>query len=74
MPGRKRRAGHPDKVVHLYSQADRARRMAVECGSALVADLFEIHAQMCERNAKMRRPRRKALRLRKKPQSPEFSS
>jgi hypothetical protein len=54
MPGNGRRpAQRPDTVALLYSQADRARKMAGECGSALVADLFELHAQLCERNAKM---------------------
>lgn len=52
----------PDKIVHLYTQADRARRMAAECGTDLIADLFEVHALMCERNAKMARPRRKGAK------------
>jgi hypothetical protein len=45
----------PDEVAHLLTQAERARRMASECGSQLVADLFEMHAQLCERNAQMQR-------------------
>jgi hypothetical protein len=41
----------PDKVIQLVTQAERARRIASECGSQLIADLFEVHAQLCERNA-----------------------
>jgi hypothetical protein len=44
-----------DKVVHLYSQAERARKLASVCGSQLVADLLEDHARLCERNAEKRR-------------------
>jgi hypothetical protein len=29
--------------------------MAAECGSSLVAELFEVHARMCERNARQYR-------------------
>jgi hypothetical protein len=47
-----RRTRRSERVSRLHAQADRARKMAVECGSALIADLFEVHAQMCERNAK----------------------
>lgn len=47
----KRRLKRPDKTVHLYAQADRARKVAAECGSQLVADLLEEHAQLCEQNA-----------------------
>jgi hypothetical protein len=63
MPGNGKRPARPaNKVVHLYSQADRARRMAAECGSALVADLFELHAQICERNADKAQRRRKSTK------------
>ena len=44
-----------DKVVHLFTQADRARELASESGSELVADLLEMHAQLCERNAQRRK-------------------
>lgn len=57
----KPRLKRADKVVHLYTQADRARKMAADCGSQLVAELFELHASLCERNAQTRqlkRPRR----------------
>src|SRR5437868_3635076 len=47
----KRATGH-EKVAELMSQAKRARQMAAECGSSLVAELFEVHALMCERNAR----------------------
>ena len=56
-PG-KQRTRPPDKVVHLYSQADRARKLAVESGSSLVAKLFEQHAKLCERNAELKKLRR----------------
>jgi hypothetical protein len=57
-PGKNRLPAKPDKVVHLISQAERARRIASECGSQLIADLFEVHAQLCERNAQLLKQRR----------------
>ena len=50
----KRRNRASDKVVHLHNQADRARMLALQCGSQLVADLLEDHARLCERNAELR--------------------
>ena len=47
--GKRRVVRKSGKVEHLYSQAERARKLASECGSQLVADLFEIHAELCER-------------------------
>ena len=46
------------KVATLYSQAERARKVAVGAASPLIAELFEIHARMCERNAEVQRSRR----------------
>lgn len=46
------------KVVHLISQADRARKLAAGCGSPIVAELFMLHAQLCEENAKKTPPNR----------------
>ncbi|MGE4249032.1 MAG: hypothetical protein AB7F09_06565 [Parvibaculaceae bacterium] len=48
------------KVTHLYTQAERARKLAGECGSRLVADLYELHANICEQNARLKRPRRRS--------------
>jgi hypothetical protein len=50
----KRRSTARNKIVHLYTQADRARKIASECGSQLVAELLEDHARLCERNAQVR--------------------
>jgi hypothetical protein len=58
-----RRARKPDKIKHLDQQVERARKMAAECGSPLVADLLEVHAQICERNAKARMSRKRKLSL-----------
>jgi hypothetical protein len=55
MPRRRERAIGHDKLAQLISQAERARQMAAECGSSLVAELFEVHARMCERNARQYR-------------------
>jgi len=58
--GRKRIRG--DRIRHLNIQADRARKMASTCGSSLIADLFELHAALCERNAAARsKPKRKTM-------------
>jgi hypothetical protein len=53
IPGKKRLPGKSDKVVQLVTQAERARKIASECRSQLIADLFEVHAQLCERNAQV---------------------
>ena len=53
----KRRNRTSDKVVHLHNQADRARMLALQCGSQLVADLLQDHARLCERNAERRHVR-----------------
>jgi hypothetical protein len=39
------------KTGALISQADRARTLAASCRAPLIAEPFEIHAQVCERNA-----------------------
>ena len=54
-----------DKISHLKNQADRARRLAAVCGSASVAELWEMHAVLCDQKAELRQRRRnsKALRL-----------
>jgi tellurite resistance protein len=39
------------KVVPAISQAERARTLAASCPAPLIAELLEIHAQICERNA-----------------------
>lgn len=39
------------KVVTLISQADRARTLADSCREPLIAELFLIHARLCEQNA-----------------------
>lgn len=61
MPGivRHRRS---DKVSQLYTQADRAKRMAEDCVSDLVGDLYRLHALACERNAAQRQKRSKRRR------------
>jgi hypothetical protein len=38
-------------VVHRITQAQRARTIAASLGHSVVADLLEIHAQLCERSA-----------------------
>jgi hypothetical protein len=38
-------------MVHLMTQAERARSIAAQCSSSLVADILEAHAKLCERNA-----------------------
>jgi len=38
-------------LTKLQIQADRARKMALECGSPLVSELFEIHAAVCDQRA-----------------------
>jgi hypothetical protein len=54
MPDKKRiRLGRP-AVSHLYVQAGRARKLASECNTSLVADLLELHARLCEQKAKAR--------------------
>ena len=53
-----RRPNNAARVEALHS-ADRARELAAHAVSPLVAELFEIHARMCEQNAEMRRSRRK---------------
>jgi hypothetical protein len=53
------------KVIHLISQADRARKLAAGCGSSLIAELFILHAQLCEENARKTPPSR--LHGRRKP-------
>lgn len=58
--GKRRSIRKADKPTHLLSQAERARKLASECGSQLVAELFEMHAALCERNALLRPPRRPA--------------
>jgi len=39
------------KILEPQAQLDRARKMALEAGSGILADLYEIHAQACERSA-----------------------
>ena len=58
--GRKRIGG--DRIRHLNIQAERARKMASTCGSPILAELFELHAALCERNAEARlKPKRKTV-------------
>ena len=45
------RAANDDNVVHLITQADRARKLAADHGSSILSDLYEMHAQLCEQNA-----------------------
>jgi len=33
------------------TQAERARTLAAKYGPSVIADLLEVHAQLCERNA-----------------------
>jgi hypothetical protein len=58
MGGKGSRALQMDKAQHLSLQAERARQMAVESGSDLVADLYNLHAQLCEQKAAIRQGRR----------------
>jgi hypothetical protein len=48
---RKQRNRVSNKVLHLHNQAERARKLASECGSPLIAELLEMHAQLCETNS-----------------------
>jgi hypothetical protein len=38
-------------VMHRMTQAKRARALAAKCGPSVVAELLEMHAQLCEQNA-----------------------
>ncbi len=38
-------------AMHRMSQAERARALAAICGHEHIADLLEVHAQICEQNA-----------------------
>jgi hypothetical protein len=38
-------------VMHRMTQAERARTVAAQFGPSVVADILEVHAQCCERNA-----------------------
>ena len=38
-------------VMHRMTQAERARTIAAQFGSSVVADILEVHAQCCARNA-----------------------
>ena len=46
------------KIVRLENQADRARTLAANCGDPLLAELFALHAQLSEENAKKPAPPR----------------
>jgi hypothetical protein len=51
-PKRQNFRGQSEKnVMHRMTQAERARTLAAKCGPSVIADLLEIHAQLCERNA-----------------------
>jgi hypothetical protein len=64
MAGKGSRVLQRDKGQHLNLQAERARQMAAEAGSDLVADLYNLHAELCEQNAAIRqRQRGKAAKL-----------
>lgn len=58
MPAKPRIRPAANAVAQLYTQASRAREMAAECGSPLVAGLFKVHARICEENAKVRQRRK----------------
>jgi hypothetical protein len=38
-------------VLPRMTQAERARSLAAQSSTSLIADLLEMHAQLCERNA-----------------------
>ena len=57
-----RQSGGRDKVIHLISQADRARKLAAGCRSPVIAELFILHAQLCEENARKTPPPRSGCR------------
>ena len=38
-------------ALHRMTQAERARTLAAKCGPSVIAELLEIHAQLCEQNA-----------------------
>lgn len=57
--GGRKRARHADKVSHLQSQAKLARKLAAKCGSDLLAEIYELHATICEQNALKRLQRRR---------------
>lgn len=48
-------------ALREMTQPERARALAANCGSSTVAGLLEVHAQLCEQNAKPKivRPRRR---------------
>lgn len=37
-------------MLHLMSMPERARAIAMRCGSELVVEILELHARLCERN------------------------
>jgi hypothetical protein len=49
-------------AMHRMTQAERARALAANCGPSVVAELLEVHAQCCERNAASMALRGKAPR------------
>jgi len=53
-----RQSSGPVKIVRLISQADLARSLAADCRDPLIAELFTLHAQLCEENAKQAPPGR----------------
>jgi hypothetical protein len=38
-------------VMHRMTQAERARTIAAQFGPSVVADILEVHAQLCEQSA-----------------------
>lgn len=54
MNGHAKRVRVRDRNAHLLDQADRARKLALESSSPLVAELYELHASLCEQEAKCR--------------------
>jgi hypothetical protein len=55
----KSRLRRGDKAMYLRNMAERARRLAQECGSQPLVEIYELHANMCEvKAAKVKRRRR----------------
>jgi hypothetical protein len=48
-----------DCLVAQYTQARRARKLGAECGSQLLAEIYEIHANLCEQSARLRQQTRR---------------
>jgi hypothetical protein len=58
-PKTRRRVPHSKRAAHLLAQAERARKQAASCGASLEAELWQLHAELCERQLQVKPPRGK---------------